>query len=62
MSLASPQSLTGEPKGLETQEGVAVAVQRQSALEPGLADFADEVQRQTAAEFSLVLCSIQTFN
>ena len=36
--------------GMETQENVVVVVQRQSAVEPGLADAADEGQSPFAAK------------
>lgn len=51
----------------ETQERVAVHVSRPSAVEPGRADAADEVQGPSAGEFFCALgrpgfCSTQAFN
>ena len=43
--------------GMETQENVVVVVQRQSAVEPGLADAADEGQTPFAANVYLPSCS-----
>lgn len=51
---------------LETEERVAVSVQRQSAMEPGITTVADEVQRQSSGEFlaqgRVSLFSIWAFN
>ena len=40
---------------LETQERVAVQVQRHAVVEPGRADVGEEVQGQSAGRFSLAL-------
>ena len=45
------QNLMMDTGRLETQERPAVLVQRQSSVEPGITDVADEFQSQSSGEF-----------